>query len=409
MIVEIINCPWLSTYEKCIPTAILTSTSLDELKDLRRTGKIHLEKFRRSDIDAVRIDTIPNLRQFPLNFPQYFEYVNRIHISNCGIEKISRADLAELENLKEIHLKHLEIREIPSNLFFGLRKVEVVNLSNNEINFIGKNAFKDLPKLSYVDLRGNPSIDDLFVDTKCAKNFSVHASYNRIRSLKELQVFIDENFHSEVENFFQVQTLGNEDENLQDEAAAVVPSAPPFDGIFFPENVYRDMNKLIKFKDFKDFTIKIKEKEFKAHKLMLAARSPTLAEIFKENPKLDEIIFEDIEVEVFEILIIYIYDDILPDKYDDKSLKVFAAAGKLKLHYLKNHVGKILYDNLNPENSFEILKFASKYNCGELRRKSFIEFKKLFPDKKIKDDLINHLDKLKKLLDAKKVLNGKLN
>ena len=60
-------------------------------------------------------------------------------------------------------------------------------------------------------------------------------------------------------------------------------------------------------KKFKDFSIKIEDREFKVHKFLLAARSPTLAEMIKNNPDADELQLVDISVEIFEKILKYLY------------------------------------------------------------------------------------------------------
>ena len=64
------------------------------------------------------------------------------------------------------------------------------------------------------------------------------------------------------------------------------------------------------FKNFslsEDFTIKIDEKEFKVHKLILAARSPTIAEMIENNLDANELNLVDLSVEIFEKILEFIY------------------------------------------------------------------------------------------------------
>jgi hypothetical protein len=104
--------------------------------------------------------------------------------------------------------------------------------------------------------------------------------------------------------------------------------------------------------------------------------------MIKNNPEADDLNLHNMGVEIFEIILDFIYNDKLPQSVDDFTTRVFAAAGKLKLEKLKNHVGKILCEIVSPENCLDLLTLGKFYNHEELKQKSLMEVRKKNQKKK---------------------------
>ncbi len=119
-------------------------------------------------------------------------------------------------------------------------------------------------------------------------------------------------------------------------------------------------------RSFTDFKIKIQEKSIRAHKVVLAASSPVFAVYFVKYPNsLMEL--EDLEFEVAEQMINFIYDEEVGDmtKYAKPLLEV---ADELKIETLKVYCEKYLFENLTVENAIEILKLSAKCHAEELKK-----------------------------------------
>lgn len=69
----------------------------------------------------------------------------------------------------------------------------------------------------------------------------------------------------------------------------------------------RDFEKLMHDASFSDITLKIGEHEIKAHKAILAARSPTFKSIFDSSKNLQELNIDDVDHEVMKVVLRYIY------------------------------------------------------------------------------------------------------
>lgn len=134
--------------------------------------------------------------------------------------------------------------------------------------------------------------------------------------------------------------------------------------------ICHDIQNLLKSDDFRDFTVIVSDTKFKVHKFILAARSPTIAEMIKNNPDADDLCLHNMEVDIFNIILDYIYNNEMPSDFNNFSARVFVAAGKLKLEPLKEHVGKILCGTINDENCLDLLTIGKFYNHKELKEKA---------------------------------------
>jgi BTB/POZ domain len=62
---------------------------------------------------------------------------------------------------------------------------------------------------------------------------------------------------------------------------------------------------------FADVTLKVNDREFKAHKLILAATNPVFEAMFKEGTKEHQdnyVNIEDMDSDVFEVFLCYLYN-----------------------------------------------------------------------------------------------------
>jgi predicted house-cleaning noncanonical NTP pyrophosphatase (MazG superfamily) len=345
---------------KSIYVTKIESLSEEKTEVLQKTKKLNLNQDPAYIVTGVEL----NVSIIPENLKFFFPNLSVLKIHNGPLKKITKSDLRSLTMLNEIYITYTYIEELPADLFEDMKSLKIINLCFNRIKFIGKGIFDNLKQLEYVDLRRNPSIDLLYTN--------VYEHYNKMP-----------NYESRIVNLAIFRSLINR----------IYHTTP---------QVLLDIQNALKNENSKDFTVKINENEFKVHKFILTARSPTLAVMIKNNPDADELILEDIEVEVFKIILDFIYDDKTPNNCDENSEKVFAAAGKLKLDLLMKEVGNILSVNLKPEKSFEVLKLASQFNHEELKRKSFEEVKMYLNDENLKDELMENLELLTKLIDAKK-------
>ena len=130
---------------------------------------------------------------------------------------------------------------------------------------------------------------------------------------------------------------------------------------------------------FADVTLQCQGTNFKAHKVILAAASPVFGAMFKEGTKEHEennVIIEDIESDVFEMFLRYLYSGEV-NQLDEKHLDLFAAADKYDVQPLREICIRHMATNISVDNAVDILALAERHSIEPI--KSFalelIEFK----------------------------------
>ena len=127
--------------------------------------------------------------------------------------------------------------------------------------------------------------------------------------------------------------------------------------------------KLFEEMQFSDVNFLIGGREFPAHKSILAARSKVFAAMFQDPVKensTNQIAIEDMEPEVFEELLRFIYTGrVLLDKMETLASGLFIAADKYLLDELKGKCGNYLLHHMSPDNCIVLLLHGDLINPSE--------------------------------------------
>lgn len=166
---------------------------------------------------------------------------------------------------------------------------------------------------------------------------------------------------------------------------------------FRNQEMLEDLQNFIFDESTKDFTISVGEKEFKVHKILLQFRSPTIAEILKSNPEAERLDLVDIPVEIFEVILTYLYTDQKPQN-NSNFVDIFKAASKLRIKSLQKFAADKLLKIVDEKNALEIFHVSNTYNFTQLKEKSL---EKLFPGKNFDADKSFDGEKLARLIEAK--------
>lgn len=177
--------------------------------------------------------------RLPLEDQELFRNLQVVAITACDIQKISKNDLAGLENLKQFCVDSCQLTFLPADLLSKMRMLEVISFSKNKIQHIGAGfllaGFKN--SIYYADFSKNMAID-----SKYDKRDPTSITF------KQLNEIIDK--------------------------------LDPFVGHY--SSIFReDISSLWTTGQFSDFTIKVQETEFKFHKSILGVNSSIFAAMFK--------------------------------------------------------------------------------------------------------------------------------
>ncbi|CAG9811182.1 unnamed protein product [Chironomus riparius] len=146
------------------------------------------------------------------------------------------------------------------------------------------------------------------------------------------------------------------------------------------EGLTADFKLYIQDNSTKDFQVQVKDRTFSVHKFLLAARSPTLAELLKANPEANNLNLVDISVDIFEIILKFLYTDELPGDDGTDFLQIFTAAGTLKIRDLKDYAARKIIEVTDTENAMAIYNFGKQYGHDGMQQKAFEQLKRKYPD-----------------------------
>ncbi|TVU42680.1 hypothetical protein EJB05_09100, partial [Eragrostis curvula] len=125
-----------------------------------------------------------------------------------------------------------------------------------------------------------------------------------------------------------------------------------------------------------DVTFDVQGKSFPAHRMLLAARSPVFkAELLgpMKEGRADRIAVHEIQPEVFEALLHFVYTDSLPSMDDGKGGGInlvgdlLVAADRYAMDRLKLVCERILSRSLTVDNVSAVLVLANRHNCTALK------------------------------------------
>ena len=170
----------------------------------------------------------------------------------------------------------------------------------------------------------------------------------------------------------------------------------------FQKGLIGDLRRFMQNENIKDFKIIIDEKEFLVHKFLLAARSPTLAETFSNNLGVDSLNLVDISVEIFEIILKFLYTDELPREDETNFLHLFTAAGRLRITELMNFAAEKILNEIDVLDVLEVFYLANRYGHDGLIQKSFEQVKKKYTKIEFHDEWATEPEKVTKVISALK-------
>ena len=134
-------------------------------------------------------------------------------------------------------------------------------------------------------------------------------------------------------------------------------------------NLSNDLSSLLETGSFADVTLEIDGREFKAHRAILAARSPVFLAMFyntMEEQKNGRVEIRDLSSEIFSEVLEYIYTGRSPN-LEKFANSLLSAADKYQLERLKLMCEEALCSNLTVENACDTLILADLHTAEHLK------------------------------------------
>ncbi|XP_065203942.1 speckle-type POZ protein-like [Planococcus citri] len=143
-------------------------------------------------------------------------------------------------------------------------------------------------------------------------------------------------------------------------------------GIEMPCDLSENIASLFENQTLTDVILSVNGKEYPAHKVILAARSPVFCAMFKHNTKeneLNRVDINDINEAVVEAMLKYIYTGKCNDS-DELVEGLLVAADKYDLRRLKSMCAKRLINRLSAESAANVLILADMHHLEDLKREA---------------------------------------
>ncbi|XP_044015191.1 speckle-type POZ protein-like [Aphidius gifuensis] len=128
---------------------------------------------------------------------------------------------------------------------------------------------------------------------------------------------------------------------------------------------------------FSDIVLEVDGKDLKAHKMILSIKSPVFSAMFDyesmKESRDNRVVIKDIDADVVEQMLEYIYTEKTPSKIDDCVYDLIGAADKYQIDDLKEICENNLMGKITVDNAVDTLIVADRYDTKKLKNK-VIEF-----------------------------------
>jgi len=290
-----INCNFgiVTFYDENLFTCSIKDQKIPESCEFKIIGQLEGRKTT-EDVLCVEFENC-TVTKIPQGLTKIFPNMNILRIFNSKLKDICKNDLVEYNNFKRFHFDQNELKFLPGNLFEGFKNLELISFWGNKLKVIEPNILDGLDKLKYVNFQGNPNYEK-FYSTYPDSGSNATLDEVKYELLGKYPEFLKDMFKISAENLIEeIQQL--KDSKLKLETELEQEKVKNFKLTDIPQKgFFNDLKTFTKDEATKDFQIQIEDHLFPVHKFLLAARSPTLAEILKNNPEVKILDLVDISV-----------------------------------------------------------------------------------------------------------------
>lgn len=328
---------------------------------------IHEEGKSNNDVSDLSI-TESSFENFPEGIAKIFPNLTNLNLWQCGLKRITTQDLIHFEHLELICLDRNNLKSLPNDLFVALPKVRWIYCCDNQIESLSAKLLEPIKnELIYVSFARNAKIDAVFDRGNEKKN-----------SMADFLAQIDQKCTQSCQQFLQSTEL------VQSRA--------------------KKIDEILRSRKFSDFTIKLRDREFKVHKFLFAAQSSVFASMFSDDADEGAQAFRNIKntsEKSFEVFLEYFYTGALEDGAN--TMDMFELASEFDVQDLKLTCEKIILENPGEISPIELFNLGHSYSAEALKKSAFAQIKSIFPemaDKAIEDrQLVNDIFEAKEKLD----------
>lgn len=305
---------------------------------------------------------------FPRNLHRVFPNLTHLSISRCGLKEVIRKDLEGLENLIELDLSCNKLKSLPEDLFADMKSLHTIHFYNNELECLSSGMLNPIKHtLTFANFLNNSKINTRF-------------SLGSVDSFERLKTHMDIYCTPPQVTCYSRDCIKNAMrlENLQSKFETYFESG-----------------------EFSDFTIKLREREFKVHKFILVPQSSLFRRMFSNDFVNPAEMFKDVKSfgeETFESFLRFFYTGHVD--LDCNGMDMYELASDFDVPELKKICIKTILRKLQSKNALEVFNFGHIHAEDALKFEAFGFIKKDYPA--VKDWMIHTPLDLNKLLTTSK-------
>lgn len=351
-------------------TCLITSATITELdtKIASIDGTHHPGKSHKDVLGLKLLNT--TVEYFPRRLDQIIPKIKVLAIENCGLKQISMRDLIGLENLEALFFQSGKLQSLPDDLFTHMRKLTRISFYDNELEFLSSKLLLPIVNNGMKCINFNNTVIDLFYGPGYDEPDAI-----KVDSLRELMYVMDSKC----------------------KAPSIDEKVSAYKKVFH-DAFLQGFEELWNSGRFSDFVITVDLKEFRVHKSVLAFQSSFFSKIFEKSEK-TEMKIENHDAEIVEDLLRFLYTGEVRDETD--FIEMFTIAAELEVPFLKFICEDRILQIIDESNAYQILVLANAHESDDMKVVAFNIIKGMFPNFKLADCLINNIERIRQLWDAR--------
>lgn len=382
----------------------LPGTQVKSFKGIHKPGKWN------KDVEAIAFNDV-GVEYFPQKLSDSFSNLVAVQVRKCGLKGITKQDLKGLDKLEMLWLPYNQVTFLPDDLFESTRNLRTVSFFDNWIENLDAKIFVPIKStLEFCSFKDNPGFSGTF-----GKNIP----YPIESFMRDIS-----NSKTSAELARQEATLRKREEILKSEFGSLKTREKQLErenaklktalGKFKIDN---DVGKLADQKKdheqsdrlgdlfssskYSDFTIKLRDQEFKVHKCILAAQSSVFDRMFtadtaeaaaKSMKKVS-----NFSATAFGEFLKYFYDKTL--SVEGNALELFVLSSEFDFQVLRSRCEDVVIRSLDAGMALDAFNLGHAHSSEKLKLAAFRMLKISFPE--IGDYLYSKPDLVNNMIEAK--------
>lgn len=312
-------------------------------------------------VQVLKVSEV-KLDEFSKFLLETFPSMTSLQINDCGIDKISREDLIGFGNIEELDMSFNKLKTLPDDLFADMPKLRWIKFASNKIDTLSSKLLEPIALiLESADFRNNSKLNHYYFHTDRTNSLTRLMEAMDTQCLQPAVQFIDQ-ADSRFKKFEDFMTSGK----------------------------------------YSDFIIKVRGKEFKVHKSILAAQSAVFDTMFSSDTEAGANILQNIKTfseSSFSDFLRFFYTGSI--KTEENATELFELAAKFDVPVLKAKCEQIILKNLHESNAPEVFNLGHLHSQF-LKQGAFAKVKEAFAE--IDDHLYNEVELVNEIIGTKRRL-----